>query len=59
MVYVTTDRTIDEAVERVMDNERLDRRDAIALLAQPVADAVCAHLSTAVLPACECEGDAA
>ena len=106
MVYGTTDRTIDEAVERVMDNERPDRRDALALLAQPVADAVRAHfgggtadaslghlteavriideddvinyntnivtsqpidavrgirghLSTAVLPACECDGDTA
>lgn len=74
MVYEPGDLTIDGAVERVMDSERPDRRDALAVLARPVADAVRAyfgdgmadvvrgmrgHRSTAVLPACECAGEAA
>ncbi|WP_335998875.1 biotin synthase BioB [Halorientalis halophila] len=38
MVYETGNRTIDDAVERVLAGERLDRRDGLALLAQPVGD---------------------
>ncbi|RZV06039.1 hypothetical protein BDK88_3991 [Natrinema hispanicum] len=74
MVYETGNRTIDGAVERVMDKERPDRRDALAMLARPITDAVRAHFgngtadvvremrghrSTAVLPPCECAGEAA
>jgi biotin synthase len=36
VVYETGNRTIDEAVRRVLDGEQLDRTDGIALLAQPV-----------------------
>ena len=36
MVYETGNRTIDDAVARVLDGEQLDRRDGLALLAQPV-----------------------
>ncbi|MFD1588667.1 biotin synthase BioB [Halorientalis brevis] len=36
MVYETGNRTIDDAVERVLAGEQLDRRDGLALLAQPV-----------------------
>jgi biotin synthase len=36
VVYETGNRTIDEAVQRVLDGEMLDRTDGIALLAQPV-----------------------
>ena len=36
MVYETGNRTIDDAVERVLAGERLDRRDGLALIAQPV-----------------------
>ncbi|MFB6156647.1 MAG: biotin synthase BioB [Haloferacaceae archaeon] len=38
MVYETGNRTVDDAVARVLDGEDLDRTDAIALVAQPVAD---------------------
>ncbi|WP_128477540.1 biotin synthase BioB [Halorussus pelagicus] len=38
MVDRTGNRTVDDAVARVIDGERLDRRDALALLAQPVED---------------------
>ncbi|AHF99659.1 biotin synthase [Halostagnicola larsenii XH-48] len=36
MVYETTNRTIDDALERVFAGERLDRTDGLALMAQPV-----------------------
>ncbi|NEU57700.1 biotin synthase BioB [Halorussus sp. MSC15.2] len=36
MVDKTGNPTIDDAVARVLDGERLDRRDALALIAQPV-----------------------
>ena len=38
MVYETGNRTVDEAVQRVLDGERLDRTDGLALLAQPVGE---------------------
>jgi biotin synthase len=38
VVYETGNRTIDEAVDRVLDGEMLDRTDGIALLAQPVEE---------------------
>ncbi|MHB9286229.1 biotin synthase BioB [Halobacteriales archaeon Cl-PHB] len=38
MVYETGNRTVDGAVQRVLDGESLDRRDGLALMAQPVAD---------------------
>ena len=38
MVYETGNRTVDDAVERVLAGERLDRRDGLALIAQPVED---------------------
>ena len=38
MVYETGNRTVDDAVERVLAGERLDRRDGLALVAQPVED---------------------
>ncbi|MFB6307912.1 MAG: biotin synthase BioB [Haloarculaceae archaeon] len=58
MVYETGNRTIDEAVARVLDGERLDRTDGIALLAQPVeqlaaaADYVRAELGDDTVDAC-------
>ena len=36
MVYETGNRTIDDAVERVLTGDQLARRDGLALLAQPV-----------------------
>ena len=36
MVYETGNRTVDDAVARVLNGERLDRRDGLALIAQPV-----------------------
>ncbi len=36
MVYETGNRTIDEALERVLAGETLDRTDGLALIAQPV-----------------------
>jgi biotin synthase len=36
VVYETGNRTVDDAVRRVLDGERLDRRDGLALIAQPV-----------------------
>ncbi len=36
MVYETGNRTVDDAVRRVLDGGRLDRTDGVALLAQPV-----------------------
>jgi biotin synthase len=38
VVYETGNRTVDDAVERVLAGERLDRRDGLALIAQPVED---------------------
>jgi biotin synthase len=38
VVYETGNRTVDEAVARVLDGEDLDRTDGLALYAQPVAD---------------------
>jgi len=58
VVYETGNRTIDEAVERVLAGERLDRRDGLALIAQPVdelaaaADAVRAHFGDGTVDAC-------
>ena len=58
MVYETGNRTVDEAVARVLDGERLDRTDGLALLAQPVADlapaadAVRAHFGDGTVDAC-------
>jgi biotin synthase len=58
VVYETGNRTIDEAVERVLAGERLDRRDGLALVAQPVdelaaaADAVRAHFGDGTVDAC-------
>jgi len=49
---------IDDAMARVLDGERLDRRDGLALLAQPVdelaaaADAVRAHYGDGTVDAC-------
>jgi len=58
VVYETGNRTIDDAVQRVIDGERLDRRDGLALVAQPVeelaaaADAVRAHFGDGTVDAC-------
>ena len=58
VVYETGNRTIDDAVERVLAGESLDRRDGLALLAQPVeplaaaADAVRAHFGDGTVDAC-------
>ncbi|EMA22858.1 biotin synthase [Haloarcula amylolytica JCM 13557] len=38
VVYETGNQTIDDAVARVLDGECLDRRDGLALIAQPVDD---------------------
>jgi biotin synthase len=58
VVYETGNRTIDRAVSRVLDGDRLDRTDGIALLAQPVdelaaaADSVRATLGDDTVDAC-------
>ncbi|WP_299263889.1 biotin synthase BioB [Halorientalis sp.] len=58
MVYETGNRTIDDAVERVLAGERLDRRDGLALTAQPVeelaagADYVRSQLGDDTVDAC-------
>jgi biotin synthase len=58
VVYETGNRTIDDAVARVLDGERLDRRDGLALIAQPVeelaaaADAVRAQFGDGTVDAC-------
>ncbi|WP_136715272.1 biotin synthase BioB [Halorientalis salina] len=58
MVYETGIPTIDDAVERVLAGERLDRRDGLALLAQPVdelaaaADYVRSQLGDDTVDAC-------
>ncbi len=36
MVYETNNETVDDALERVLAGERLDRTDGLALMAQPV-----------------------
>jgi biotin synthase len=38
VVYEAGNTTVDEAVARVLDGERLDRTDGLALYAQPVSD---------------------
>jgi len=38
VVYETGNQTVDDAVERVLAGERLDRTDGLALIAQPVDD---------------------
>ena len=58
VVHETGNRTIDDAVERVLDGECLDRTDGLALLAQPVealaagADLVRATLGDGTVDAC-------
>ncbi len=58
MVYETGNRTVDDAVRRVLDGERLDRTDGLALLAQPVeplsagADLVRREFSDGTVDAC-------
>ena len=58
MVYETGNYTVDDAVHRVLDGERLDRRDGLALLAQPLeplacgADAVRTHFGDGTVDAC-------
>ena len=58
MVYETGNRTIDDAVARVLDGARLDRRDGLALIAQPVgelaaaADYVRAEFGDGTVDAC-------
>jgi len=58
VVYETGNRTVDDAVERVLSGERLDRRDGLALVAQPVddlapaADHVRAELGDDTVDAC-------
>ncbi|OIB55355.1 biotin synthase BioB [Natrialba sp. SSL1] len=58
MVYETGNRTVDDAVRRVLDGVRLDRTDGLALLAQPVealavgADLVRRHFSDGTVDAC-------
>jgi biotin synthase len=58
VVYKTGNRTIDDAVDRVLSGERLDRRDGLALIAQPVeelaaaADYVRSELGDDTVDAC-------
>jgi biotin synthase len=58
VVYETGNRTVDDAVARVLDGERIDRTDGLALLAQPVeelaagADLVRSRLSDGTVDAC-------
>ena len=58
MVYETGNRTVDDAVARVLDGDRLDRRDGLALIAQPVdalaagADHVRRELGDGTVDAC-------
>jgi biotin synthase len=58
VVYETGNQTIDDAVRRVLDGERLDRTDGLALLAQPVdalaagADLVRRRRSDGTVDAC-------
>jgi biotin synthase len=58
VVYETGNRTVDDAVRRVLDGETLDRTDGLALLAQPVdalaagADLLRRHFSDGTVDAC-------
>ena len=58
MVYETGNATVDDAVARVLDGERLDRTDGLALVAQPVeplaagADVVRSALGDDTVDAC-------
>ncbi|CAI50209.1 biotin synthase [Natronomonas pharaonis DSM 2160] len=58
MVYETGNETVDDAVQRALDGERLDRTDGLALLAQPVdelaagADLLRRHFSDGTVDAC-------
>jgi biotin synthase len=58
VVYETGNRTIDDALARLFDGEILDRRDGIALIAQPVeelalaADAVRQEFGDETVDAC-------
>lgn len=58
MVYETGNETVDDAVQRVLDGESLDRTDGLALLAQPAdalaagADIVRRHYSDGTVDAC-------
>jgi biotin synthase len=58
VVYELDNRTVRDAVERVLAGERLDRHDGLALLAQPVedlaagADRVRAHFGDGTVDAC-------
>ncbi|WP_433632487.1 biotin synthase BioB [Halomicrococcus sp. NG-SE-24] len=58
MVHETGNRTVDRAVARVLEGETLDRRDGLALMAQPVAplaegaDHVRARLGDGTVDAC-------
>ncbi|MFC6865165.1 biotin synthase BioB [Halomicroarcula sp. GCM10025817] len=58
MVYETGNRTVDDAIARVLDGDRLDRRDGLGLIAQPVdalaagADHVRRELGDGTVDAC-------
>ena len=58
MVHETNNRTVDDAVARVLEGETLDRRDGLALMAQPVeplaegADYVRSQLGDGTVDAC-------
>ncbi|MES3517160.1 MAG: biotin synthase BioB [Natronomonas sp.] len=58
MVYETGNRTVDDALRRVLDGETLDRTDGLALLAQPLeavaaaADQVRKTFSDGTVDAC-------
>jgi biotin synthase len=58
VVYDTGNTTVDDAVRRVLDGEQLDRRDGLALIAQPVdelaagADVVRSRLGDGTVDAC-------
>jgi biotin synthase len=58
VVYETGNRTVDDAVSRVLDGETLDRTDGLALIAQPPdalaagADIVRRHYSDGTVDAC-------
>jgi biotin synthase len=58
VVYETGNRTVDDAVARVLDGESIDRTDGLALLAQPIealaagADLVRSRLSDGTVDAC-------
>ncbi|MFT4922811.1 MAG: biotin synthase, partial [Haloarculaceae archaeon] len=58
MVYETGNETVDRALDRVLAGERLDRRDGLALIAQPLsdlapaADSLRAHLGGETVDTC-------